>query len=469
MAMQNEILNSYTVKHLIGKGGMADVWYAENNLGKPAAIKIMHESFIGNEQVANRFETEAKVMLRLNHPNIRSVYDFGMFRNRPFIVMEYLEGKDLSHFVNNSQSTSNNNMQKWWQQCVSALEYTHKQSIIHRDIKPSNLFLLNNGDIKILDFGIAKVFQDASLTSTGQVMGTPLYMSPEQVLNTKTVTAKTDTYSLAVTFLHLLKGRVPFTKTSSDYSIQSQIVHGEIDFSGVSETWLSTLKPCLITDDSNRYSAADCVGALSSRQQDSGVFTKREVKDGEKGTSTTWLMMAGILIIALLGYFLYEKYKTNTENKVSNEQVSPSNNENTNKPAGPSPVTTTIANQNQIEQNPPVTGNDQQEPHSYILADGELVFVTDFYMIVTGAYLYRSDAAKEVQRLRAMGYSNAGYLWIPDFPSLSGKQNYATFLGPYNSKNECLKELQHLPRNQKFWYAKKVSMAPMAQGEIRVY
>ncbi|MCZ2101575.1 MAG: serine/threonine protein kinase, partial [Chitinophagales bacterium] len=164
MQLENMKLNGYTLKYLLGKGGMAEVWYAENNLGKPAAIKIMLSKFIGEEQVVKRFESEAKAIVQLNHPNIRQVVDYGDFENRPFIIMEYLEGEDLGKLMQKGERFSDEVLKKWWKQCVSALEHTHSKGIIHRDIKPSNLFLDKSGNIKILDFGIAKVRDEMSMT-----------------------------------------------------------------------------------------------------------------------------------------------------------------------------------------------------------------------------------------------------------------------------------------------------------------
>jgi serine/threonine protein kinase len=243
--MQNKIFNGYTLKKPLGQGGMAEVWYAENNLGKPAAVKIMLQKFIGEQQVVSRFETEAKAMVQLNHPNIRQVYDFGEYEQRPFIIMEYLEGQDLSEFIKKNKKATENQLQLWWQQCIDALNFTHQKDIIHRDIKPSNLFLTQEGNIKILDFGIAKVKQEISLTGTGQGLGTLLYMSPQQILDPKRVSKDTDLYSLAVSFAHLILGRSPFSETESQYKLQTQIVNKELDLSGFSQVWKDKLSPWL--------------------------------------------------------------------------------------------------------------------------------------------------------------------------------------------------------------------------------
>ncbi len=234
-------IHGYTISKHLGTGGMAQVWYAENNLGKPAAIKIMLKQFLGIDQVVFRFENEAKTMVQLQHPNIRQVYDFGEFEQQPFIIMEYLEGQDLSSFIKKKEVPSDAELERWWEQCKSALDFTHSRGVIHRDIKPSNLFLDKNGDIKILDFGIAKVKQEITLTATGQGLGTLLYMSPQQILDPKRVTPQCDYHSLAVSFIHLITGQSPYAQTESEFQLQSAIVNGDINLDRVPLKWKERL------------------------------------------------------------------------------------------------------------------------------------------------------------------------------------------------------------------------------------
>jgi serine/threonine protein kinase len=240
--MQNKIINGYKIIKLLGKGGMAEVWYAENSLGKPATIKIMHQKFIGEAPIIARFEAEAKAINKLNHPNIRNVIDFGTYEMRPFIVLEYLDGQDLSSYLKNNPKIDNNVIASWWNTCINALQYTHSQHIIHRDLKPSNLFLTRDSDIKIVDFGIAKLRDDFMITTTGQGIGTLAYMSPEQIKNAKEVTHATDYYSLGITFLKILSNKLPFADTSSEFELMKQIVEGAIDMKGISEEWTFIIK-----------------------------------------------------------------------------------------------------------------------------------------------------------------------------------------------------------------------------------
>ena len=170
----------YTIKSLVGKGGMAEVYYAENTLGRPAAIKVLYESLLSLPEVKLRFENEARIMVSLDHPNIRKVYDVAEADGRPAIIMEYLEGFNLSEALSN-HLVSTCQLLELFDQAIEGLQYAHKKGVIHRDIKPSNLFLTTTGQLKILDFGIAKLEAYESHTLTGQTLGTMLYMSHEQV------------------------------------------------------------------------------------------------------------------------------------------------------------------------------------------------------------------------------------------------------------------------------------------------
>ena len=188
------------------------MWYAENQIEKPAAVKILNEDLSHNAQIVERFRNEAKVTVKLNHPNIRQVYDFSAIDGRPCMVMEYLEGSDLAARMKNGERFTDEQLKKWWNQLAAALNYTHGEGVVHRDIKPSNIFVTDKGDVKLLDFGIAKVRDSITSTVTGAMMGTLMYMSPEQVRDSKHIDAKTDLYSLAVTFVHLLTGCAPYTR-----------------------------------------------------------------------------------------------------------------------------------------------------------------------------------------------------------------------------------------------------------------
>ena len=244
--MQDKKVYGYTLLRPLGTGGMAEVWYAENKIHKPAAVKFLLPKFCSDSDVVTRFRAEAEVMVKLNHPNIRQVYDYDEVDGRPCIVMEYLEGSDLAARMKNGERFTDEQLRKWWNQLAAALNYTHGEGVVHRDIKPSNIFVTGKGDVKLLDFGIAKVRDSIVSTHTGAMMGTLMYMSPEQVRDSKHIDHKTDLYSLAVTFVHLLTGNAPYDRdTTDDYEIRKNIVETQLDLSGLSMDWQVFLRPYL--------------------------------------------------------------------------------------------------------------------------------------------------------------------------------------------------------------------------------
>ena len=280
--MQGKTINGYTLQHLLGMGGMAEVWYAENARGKKAAVKLLLPKFCADEAIVARFENEAKVMVQLDHPNIRQVYDYGSIDGRPCIVMEYLEGDDLKALMKRGRRFTDEELRKWWNQIADALNYTHAQGVVHRDIKPSNLFLDQKGNIKLLDFGIAKIRESISMTQTGAMMGTLMYMSPEQVRDSKHIGPESDVYSLAVSFVHLLSGKKPYdSDTSSDYDIRKGIVEVPLDLTGVPTHWQDFLTPYLEKDPAKRPALRPFEATAPSSSHGSRGFANRPEGNGD--------------------------------------------------------------------------------------------------------------------------------------------------------------------------------------------
>lgn len=277
--MKGKTVNGYTLLRPLGTGGMAEVWLAENKIGKKVAVKILLPKLCDDPNVTSRFQTEAKVMVDLNHQNVRQVYDYGDIEGRPCIIMEYLEGDDLRIRINRNQLFTENELERWWNQLVDALNYTHAKGVVHRDIKPANIFVDKKGEIKLLDFGIAKVKESISETQTGQKLGTLTYMSPEQVKDSKHVDYHTDSYSLAVTFVHLITGKCPYdSSTTSDFEICEQIVYKTLDLSGLPMVWRQFLKPYLEKNPLARPALRKFVG-VSNKQEQTKVDEETYIED----------------------------------------------------------------------------------------------------------------------------------------------------------------------------------------------
>jgi serine/threonine protein kinase len=224
-------IGKYKIIRLIGEGGMASVYEAEHEmLGTQVAVKVLNPVLSANAQIRERFRNEAKLMASLNHPNITRIIDFDEQPHQLSIVMEYLEGEDLNDKIKRNGPLSPMMVKDIFVQTLSAFQYAHEKGVIHRDIKPSNIYVLPNGHVKILDFGIAKLFgQGNEMTQTGTQIGTPMFMSPEQVKSDKSIDHRSDIYSLGVTMYFAINGKAPYDiNTNSQFDIYTKIVNEDI-------------------------------------------------------------------------------------------------------------------------------------------------------------------------------------------------------------------------------------------------
>lgn len=221
-------IGKYKITRLIGEGGMASVYEAEHEmLGTKVAIKVLNPILSTNTQIKERFRNEAKMMASLDHPNIIKVIDFDEQPQRLSIILEYLNGEDLNRKIKRDGPLSEKLVYEIVPQILNAFQYAHAKEIIHRDIKPSNIFILPNGHVKILDFGIAKLLSHGNeMTQTGTQLGTPVYMSPEQVKADKSIDHLSDIYSIGVTMFYAINGKPPYnTDTDSQFDIFNKIVY----------------------------------------------------------------------------------------------------------------------------------------------------------------------------------------------------------------------------------------------------
>ena len=217
--IDNQILN-YKIIRKIGEGGMAKVYEAiHTKLDTRVAIKVLDPVLASNENIRKRFMQEAKIMASLNHEEITKVLDFDDKDTHLAIVMEYLDGQTLDDYINLKGALNEEEAKQIFTEVLMAFQYAHDKNIVHRDVKPSNIIITTKGKVKIMDFGIAKIVEDGAkvLTQTGTQMGTPVYMSPEQINDSKHTDHRTDIYSLGVTLWFMLTGKSPYdvTKDSS--------------------------------------------------------------------------------------------------------------------------------------------------------------------------------------------------------------------------------------------------------------
>ena len=204
----------YRVLGRLGVGGMATVYLAEDSsLGRKVALKVMAERYAEDGEFVERFRREAQAAARLNHPNIIAVYDRGEADGRPYIAMEYLQGRTLKQVIQKEGPLPPERAIAVAMQVLSGLRYAHEHGVVHRDVKPHNVLVGDDGRIKVTDFGIAHA-GDPQMTEVGSIVGTAQYLSPEQARG-RSVGPQTDVYSLGVVLYEMLAGRVPFEGDSS--------------------------------------------------------------------------------------------------------------------------------------------------------------------------------------------------------------------------------------------------------------
>lgn len=258
----------YRLGRLLGAGGMGEVWLAyDEDLGdRPVAIKVMRSGLLAEPEDVARFQREMRLAARMQHPNIMTVYTTGTNERVPFMVLEYLEGSDLSRAVAGAAGKpaavlGPKRVARIGRDTCAALAYAHGLGVVHRDIKPGNLFLCDSGLVKVTDFGIAKAASGTRLTATGILVGTVPYMAPEQWLGEPASFAN-DIWALGCVLYELLSGALPRSyATPSEYVAAA--ARGEqvapLPISGDVPSWLSgAIMAMLQPDPRDRPAAADC-------------------------------------------------------------------------------------------------------------------------------------------------------------------------------------------------------------------
>jgi serine/threonine-protein kinase len=209
----------YTLSREVGRGGMGVVYQAEHiGLGKRVAVKLLLDTYSEDREVLARFHQEARTSTRIGHENIIDISDLGEHSGRSFIVMEFLEGRDLAAVLHEEILLAPERALPILRQICLGLDAAHQKGVIHRDMKPENVFLTARGGVrdfvKVMDFGISKIKaaheQDVRLTQTGALIGTPLYMAPEQALGRTDVDHRVDVYSVGIMMFEMLCGKPPF-------------------------------------------------------------------------------------------------------------------------------------------------------------------------------------------------------------------------------------------------------------------
>ncbi|HEU4921015.1 MAG TPA: protein kinase, partial [Candidatus Limnocylindrales bacterium] len=200
----------YRLVELLGQGGMATIFRShDNQLGRDVAVKLLRPEYGRDPDFGARFRQEAQNAASLNHPNIVSVYDYGQDTAGPFIVMELVEGEDLSSIIRRSGALPPRQAARIVADTARALEAAHARGIVHRDVKPGNVMIGRDGRVKVTDFGIARAVAEAQMTLPGTTLGSVHYFSPEQARGEQ-ATASSDVFALGIVLYELLTGHRPW-------------------------------------------------------------------------------------------------------------------------------------------------------------------------------------------------------------------------------------------------------------------
>ena len=310
--MSNQLLGDrYKLGEMIGTGGMADVYVAEDiRLARQVAVKVLRSDLARDPSFVARFRKEALAAAALNHPGIVAVYDSGE-EPAPYIVMELISGHTLRELIHKGERVPLKRALEIGEGILAALEYSHQAGIVHRDIKPANIMITDHGDVKVMDFGIARALADlgATLTSTWNVVGTAQYLSPEQALG-EVADLRSDIYSTGCLLYEVITGKPPFSG-ETPVSIAYQHVSGVVvppssivnDLPAGIDTLLSV---ALAKNPDDRYQSAGLMLDDLYRVQSGEVVTTKIAKAPISRRKVLIGAISGIAAIGLLagGLFL---------------------------------------------------------------------------------------------------------------------------------------------------------------------
>ncbi len=273
-----ENVGPYRIVAQLGSGGMATVYKAYHAaLDRYVAIKVLHPAFKEDPTFLARFQREARIVARLEHPHIVPVYDFSEHGGQPYLVMRFIEGETLKARLQ-AHPLSLSEVMDVMRPVCQALTYAHEQDVLHRDIKPSNILLTPNGGVFLTDFGLARIAQAGESTLTRDTMvGTPQYISPEQARGKADLDARTDIYSLGVVLYELLVGRVPY-QADTPYAVVHDHIFTPLPMPrslnpNLSEPLERVLLKALAKERDDRYATvAEMLAALEKAAAESPAF-----------------------------------------------------------------------------------------------------------------------------------------------------------------------------------------------------
>jgi serine/threonine-protein kinase len=292
----------YRLEARVGAGGMGEVWRAVDDvLGRTVAVKVMLPGVADDPDFARRFLAEATAMARVNHASVAAIHDYGRSHDLTYLVMEFVDGESLAQRLAREGRISPEETMRLVAQAADGLQAVHDQGIVHRDIKPANLLLRRDGSVVITDFGIARRDDASRLTASGAILGTPSYLSPEQVLG-QPATVRSDVYSLGLTAYECLAGQKPFDG-DNPYAVALQRLQAAPRTIGITlpAAVLGVLEKALATDPAQRWPSAAALAAAARTTTGAPLYQQpREEPQGKPHGKRGGKLLAVIAAIVLV-------------------------------------------------------------------------------------------------------------------------------------------------------------------------
>lgn len=304
-----DILNYRIVRHL-GSGGMGSVYLAINtNIDQQVAIKALRPEVARNAALRARFKQEAEMLCSLDHPGIVKFLNYVETPEGVFLIMEYVKGMTLEDFISKKNGLIvESKAYPLICEILDAFAYAHSKGIVHRDIKPANIIIQDDGHIKIMDFGIAQIVSEANVTDCKAIMGTPAYMSPEQIYG-KDIDARSDIYSIGVLIHNMLTGRAPYDSTLlTAQEIKRRVVKDNMPRMAETYPYISDKIQAVVDKATQKVPEAryqSCVEMKSA--------VKKAIAPDPISKPLLYGGIAAAVVLLLVGFFTWDYYRTKVE------------------------------------------------------------------------------------------------------------------------------------------------------------
>jgi eukaryotic-like serine/threonine-protein kinase len=471
-------VGSYTIERELGAGGMATVWLARHVvLGSLHAIKILDPALVADDRTRERFVAEGRIQAQLAHPNVVRVSDILSEPGVAGLVLDYIEGPSLHDWIQgNDGPATADQIRALFLPLVAALDSVHARGIIHRDLKPGNVLVAEGLRPLLVDFGIARLSDDADIdhtphkrTRTGAQLGTAGYMSPEQIQGVADLDHRADVFALGAILYELATGRGAFD-AGSEFEVMRKVVDGEYDevsaTPGALESLDSVIARALATDRSDRY--ADCA-ALSQavehalqRPNAAPLLGDLEDEPAPQGSMLRPALAAAVVFALIVGGYL--AFRPSPPGPSADPTTVASGPTQAAPQVAPTPSPTPAATPTPTptpapqptpafvaEPTPPPAAPTPAPPPKVVGP----VRLTPSWIVMAGSYTTERDARARVSELKRLGF-DAAHLWIPDYGSLSGERRWAAFVGPALNTTASRRLIRELRRFEHDAYGLKL-------------